>query len=82
MPDPDFDGLPDHPALYPAWTAVRLAAHHFSGIPEVRSMETLKSPAELRDQWSNQGLYENGVDWEGPLPNWHPGLKVEGANEG
>jgi len=64
MTDPD-KLFPDHPALEVTRAMGRAL---FTGLPEVHSMETLKSPAELRDQWANQGLYEGGIDYERPEP--------------
>jgi len=96
----DLDNLLNHPLMPPVWTAVRLASHHFAGIPEVKSLDAivtegsqysaigrptdldwLKSSIEagdtdpygtrrreLRERWANQGMYENGLDWEAPEP--------------
>lgn len=34
------------------------------------------TPDELRDRWSRMNMHEGGIEWDGPLPNWTPGLKV------
>jgi hypothetical protein len=70
MTDPDFTGLPDHPSLEVTRAMGRAL---FTGLPEVISMETLKSPAELREEWTMWGWpepfkYEGGIDYERPDP--------------
>lgn len=67
--DMKLDALLAHPLLPPVWTATRLAAHHFTGIAELKAMDSLvKTPEQLREEWSNAGLYEGGIDWEAPGP--------------
>lgn len=34
------------------------------------------TPDELRDRWSRMNMHEGGIEWDGPTPNWAPGLKV------
>lgn len=68
MTEDELDNLLTHPLLPPVWIATRLASHHFAGIPEVKAMETLKTPDQLRQEWSNMGMYEGGLDWEAPEP--------------
>jgi hypothetical protein len=73
MTEDDFDKLfadpmVAHPFLPVAWAAIQLASYHLTGIAEIKSMDNLKSPQYLRQQWANQGLYEGGIDYERPEP--------------
>lgn len=70
MSDPDFTGLPDHPSLEVTRAMGRAL---FTGLPEVHSMETLKSPDQIREEWIMWGWqdvveYEGGIDYERPEP--------------
>lgn len=53
-------------------------SHDESGltVKPITQAEMYLTPDELRDRWSRMNMHEGGIEWEGPLPNWTPGLKV------
>jgi hypothetical protein len=53
-------------------------SHDESGltVKPITQSEMYLTPDELRDRWSRMNMHEGGIEWDGPLPNWTPGLKV------
>jgi len=53
-------------------------SHDESGltVKPITQAEMYLTPDELRDRWSRMNMHEGGIEWDGPLPNWTPGLKV------
>jgi hypothetical protein len=72
MTDPD-KLFPDHPALVASRSVGRSL---YTGIADVITRD------ELRQKWTNQGLYEGGIDYERPEPpSGADGLVVIELNE-